>query len=146
MAQDVVNNGLRDESGNENSNGLSDEHNPRWNVHVMTHLHASKVGIGLFCGPRNVSLKDHMRNRLSGDDIPADEVRDERQLDPLVRHGSNDAHREYEQYWDDDGDNEGPYRESSGEDLDAGDTSSEAKDEEKAVPQHRYFWVSHHQA
>lgn len=112
----------------------------------MTHLQVCEISRRLVGGETKVRLEEHERDGLAGNNVAAEQLREEGDCEPLVRDGADDADWDEECDRDDDRDDEEPDGEVYWEDLDTDCTADEAEDEEQAVPPHRNFRVGHHEA
>ena len=100
-------NGARNDCGND----LTDEHETRWDLHVVAELHVGSEGQSLRHGDVAVGLEQHHGQWATGQPVTDDQLSDDVETDLLVGDSLNHADRDSVDEGDEEGDDEGIYRE-----------------------------------
>ena len=83
-----------DEAGDRGSSGLSEEHDPRGDLHIVTKFQVTGEVEGLFRHYGSIHLEDHNGDRFSGNDVTGNELGEDVESQLLVGNREEDAEGE----------------------------------------------------
>ena len=135
-----------DEAADRTCDGLGEEHNPGWDLHVMTEFQATGEVEGLFGHEIAVGLEEHDGDGSSGNDITGNEFGENVEIYLLVGDRVEDAEREDEDRADDNGEEEGPKWHLRVVDLNGNHSQDKGKNKKGSEPPVGDVTVAGHEA
>ena len=133
-------------AGDRGGSGLSEEHDPRRDLHVVTKFQVTGEVEGLFRHDGSVDLEDHNSDRLSGNDVTGNELGEDVESQLLVGNRKEDAEGEDEDQGEDDGEDESPERHLRIVHLDGNRSEDEGNGENDGEPPVGDIAVAGHEA
>ena len=134
------------DAGNENGDHLSEEHEARGNLHVVTKLHVTSEPNRLVCANKRNAFEDHDGHGFAWKKVASHELGHNAQGDLLVGDRLDDANRDRHARSDEKRDANSPDGKPGGVDLDRGKQKNHHYDSQQPIPPLRNFRICLHKA
>ena len=134
-----------DDAADKGCYDLDEEHDPRWDFHVVSEFEVTGETDGLGGADVGDGFEDHVGDGTTGEHVTRDHLVENVERDLLVRDGLDHGQGDGEERGEEEGEEGAPDGELGREDFDCSEEQDEGDDSDGCVPPTRDFWVSEHE-